>query len=321
MTFDSQQLQINSIHLSSIRLSTFICTAILLTVRLPYTHHHFAHSLVLPFHRQPDLRCLETMQRIAARTLRAHAPSATSTLRRWHATQVATTTIPAPPGNGPVARRLIALDENTIRPFIQTNAHVAPSATVIGSVTVNDKTAILDGATLRGDLGLLQIGAHCVVGEGATVIATGERANATGAVSAKDAVATGLPMTCDASVGDYSRVGAGAVLSSCELEGENDIGAGAVIKLNAVLGRGAQVAPRSVVEEDVQIPEAQLWAGNPAVFVRSLLKEEVAMHTKAITDSYAVTRRHMYEFLPVGTAFWEKERIARESNTEQKTTA
>lgn len=220
----------------------------------------------------------------------------------------------APPGGGPNARSLLALDENTIRPFVQPNAHVSPTATVIGSVVVNDKTAVLPGATLRGDLGLVSVGAHCVIGENASVVATGERAAAAGSVSPADAAASGLPMTADVDVGDLTRVGAGAVLHSCMLEGENDVGAGAVVGSRAVIGRGACVAARAVVAPGTTVPDAELWAGNPAKFVRGLSGPEVEEHSKTIMSRYAVLRRHASEFLPVGTAYWEKERIEKEKS-------
>ena len=212
----------------------------------------------------------------------------------------------APPGNGPNHRSVMALDANTIRPFIQPNAHIAPDATVLGSVTVNDRAAVMCGATLRGDLGLVEVGIYSVVGEGATLVASGEGAT----TSPRDALAAGLPLPPDTSVGDYCRVGAGAVLRSCTLEGENEVGDGAVIGSRVTVGRGARVAPRAVVPDDTTIGENEVWAGNPAVKVDTISPAVVEAHSKSMIEVYnTVTIPHAYEFLPTGTAYWEKEKL------------
>ncbi len=236
--------------------------------------------------------------RILARALR---PCAQFT-RRAH-------TAAAPPGAGPNHRSILALDGNTIRPFVQPNAHVAPSASVIGSVTVNDKTTVRGSAVVRGDLSLIEVGAHVVVGEGAVIGAGVVRDG----VSPRDSAATGLPMKAETSIGDYSFVGAGAVLRGCVLEGENFVGDGAVIGEGAVLGRGARVEHRAVVALGVHVPPAEVWAGNPACKVGSLSPVEVAEFRKEVEETYTITRNHMYEFLPVGTAYLEKEALAREA--------
>lgn len=216
-------------------------------------------------------------------------------------------TTPAPPGAGPNHRALTALDENTIRPFAQPNAFISPTAHVIGSVTVNDKAALRAGAVVRGDLALIAVGAHVVLGEGAVISAGVVRDG----VSPADAVATGLPMKAETNIGNYCSIGAGAVIRGAHLEGENFVGDGAVLGEGVRLGEGAQVAHRAFVPDGTQIPAAEEWAGNPAQKVRDIPAAEVQKFVLDVEASYGTTVKHMYEFLPVGTAYLEKEALAK----------
>lgn len=214
---------------------------------------------------------------------------------------------PAPPSAGPNHRSLLALDGNTIRPFVQNNAFVAPSASVIGSVAANDFSAVMYGSVVRGDLALIHLGAYSRVLDNSTLTA--------GAVdnqlSPADAVATGLTIEPELLVGDYCTVGPNATLSSCVLEGENVVGAGSVVSPGARIGRGSVVAANSMVPPDVEIPAGELWAGNPAQKVRDIDADEIAANKKATEECKETTHQHMYEFLPGnGMAYLEKEKLA-----------
>lgn len=213
---------------------------------------------------------------------------------------------PAPPGDGPNHRSVLALDADTIRPFVQPNAFVAPSASVIGSVTANDYAAIMYGAVVRGDLALIHIGAHSHVQENCTLTA----GSVDGELSPADAVATGLAITPELFVGDYSTVGPNSTLSSCVLEGSNVVGAGSVVNPGARLGRGAVLEPRSVVAPDTQIPAGEVWGGSPAGKVGELSPEEIAANRNAAESNDVTTQMHKYEFLPTGLVYLEKEKLA-----------
>lgn len=239
----------------------------------------------------------------------AHPRSLPTMLLRRAAPRLAralSSVAPAPPSTGPNHRAVLALDGDTIRPFVQNNAFVAPSASVIGSVTANDHAAVMYGAVVRGDLALIRIGAYARVLDNATLTA--------GAVddelSPADAVATGLTIAPELSVGDYSTVGPGATLSSCVLEGVNVVGPGAVVSPGVRVGEGAVVAANSMVPPDTEIPAGELWAGNPAQKVRDLDSLEIAANKAAAEACVTTTSDHMYEFLPGnGMGYLEKEKL------------
>jgi carbonic anhydrase/acetyltransferase-like protein (isoleucine patch superfamily) len=214
---------------------------------------------------------------------------------------------PVLPPDSPNHRTLLALDGNTIKPFVQPNAFVAPSASVIGSVVVNDHATVSYGAVVRGDLALIHVGAYAYVGENASLTA----GSVDGALSPADAVASGLAIAPDLFVGDYSSIGPNACLSSCVLEGRNRIGAGAVVGPGARVGRGSVVAPNSVVGPDVEIPASEVWSGNPAVKVGAVSDDEITEVESTAIDMSATSDEHAFEFLPVGFNYLEKEALSR----------
>lgn len=214
----------------------------------------------------------------------------------------------APPGDGPNHRSVMTLDGYTIRPFVQPNVFVAPSASVIGSVMINDSSFIMYGGVIRGDLALIHIGAFTVIGEN-SVITAGEVSDG---LSPSDAVAAGLPIEPELVVGDLCHVGACVNLQSCFLDGDNVVGHGCTIGKGSRMGRFAELLPRSFVGEGVQIPEGEVWGGCPAVKVGTLTSE---VKDKRRADGIKIgelTSAHAWEFLPGGSVYWEKEALEKE---------
>lgn len=215
---------------------------------------------------------------------------------------------PAPPSTSPNHRTLLALDGDTIRPYVQNNAFISPSASVIGSVVANDYSAVMPGAVVRGDLALIHLGAYARILDNSTLTAGA----VDGALSPADAVATGLAIAPELFVGDFSTVGPNAALTSCVLEGRNVVGAGAVVSAGVRIGVGSVVQAKSVVMPDVEIPAGEVWAGNPAVKVGELSPEEVKAYEYECIDCVTTQQAHAYEFLPTGLPYLEKEKLERE---------
>jgi len=102
-----------------------------------------------------------------------------------------------------------------------------------------------------------------------------------------EALASGFPATVV--VGDFVSIGAGAVLRSCTLADNVDVGAGSVVNEGCVIEENVKIEPGSVVLADTYIPSNEKWAGNPAVFVSKLTEDDV----KAIVNEakmYAIRR-------------------------------
>jgi carbonic anhydrase/acetyltransferase-like protein (isoleucine patch superfamily) len=106
-------------------------------------------------------------------------------------------------------------------------------------------------------------------------------------------------------------VGHGAVLNSCTIEDEALIGMGAIVMEGAVVERRAMLAAGAVVGPGKRVPAGQLWAGNPAQFVRDLTEDEQEGFKKQAESYSALAAEHASEFPEFGTAYLQAERLSK----------
>ncbi len=128
-------------------------------------------------------------------------------------------------------------------PRVADDAFVAPTATLIGDVVVEEGASVWFGAVLRGDFNRIVIGSGTSVQDN-SVIHTNE----------------GLPTTIGANV----TVGHLSLLEGCTIEDSAIIGMGSIVLNRARVGSGAMLAAGSVVVEDGEISGGVLAAGAPA---------------------------------------------------------
>ena len=169
---------------------------------------------------------------------------------------------------GPTAL-LIALDG--VAPDVDSEAWIAPGATLVGAVTVRADASIWFGAVLRGDGDTLEIGEESNIQDG-SVLHTDPR----------------FPLT----VGRAVSVGHGAVLHGCTVEDEVLVGMHATVLNGARIGRGSLVAAGAVVLEGTQVPPGSLVAGVPAKVRRPL--SEAERHSIRDNARIYVERRRQY---------------------------
>ncbi len=141
-----------------------------------------------------------------------------------------------------------------IRPVIDQNAFVHPTAVLIGDVIIGAGCYIGPVCSLRGDFGRL------VVQAGANVQDT--------------CVMHGFPGT-DTVVGENVSVGHGAVLHGCRIGRNVLVGMNAVLMDNATIGESAIIAACAFVKAGMEVPGGVLVAGVPAKIVRELSEQEV----------------------------------------------
>jgi len=139
-----------------------------------------------------------------------------------------------------------------VSPTIAASAYVAPSASIIGKVVLEDHS-VWFGATLRGDNELISIGAGSNVQDGAVLHTD-----------------PGLPLT----VGARVSVGHQAMLHGCTIGEGSLIGIQAVVLNAAVIGRGCLVGAGAVITERKVFADGTLILGAPAKVVRELTAEE-----------------------------------------------
>ena len=136
---------------------------------------------------------------------------------------------------------IIELEGKT--PQVAEDAFIAPTAVLIGNVTVAAGASIWFGAVLRGDNSSIVIGAGSNVQDNCVIHCADE-----------------LPTI----VGENVTVGHMAMLEGCTIGDGSLIGMGAIVLQRARVGAGSLVAAGAVVGEGVEIPDGVLAAGVPA---------------------------------------------------------
>ena len=84
---------------------------------------------------------------------------------------------------------------------------------------------------------------------------------------------SGFPAEVD--IGNYVTIGHGALLTSCVVKDFCLIGQGAIIQKGTIIESHCVIAAGSVVLSGTFIPTKQLWAGNPAKYIRDVTDEEM----------------------------------------------
>jgi carbonic anhydrase/acetyltransferase-like protein (isoleucine patch superfamily) len=127
-------------------------------------------------------------------------------------------------------------------PVVGQGTWIAPSAYIIGSVTIGCRCWVGPGAVIRGDFGAIDIGDDTAV-EDCVVIHTPSSLTVGKAVTIGHSA-----LVHGRSVGDYAVVGMHATLGD-----------------NTVVGSWSIVAEHSLVKKNQVVPEGKIYAGVPAV--------------------------------------------------------
>ena len=163
-----------------------------------------------------------------------------------------------------------------VTPKLGQSVFIAPTAAVIGDVEIGDGSSVWFGATVRGDVHYIRIGAGSNIQDGTVVH-----------------VSKGTHPT---HIGNKVLIGHACVIHGCTLQDGCFIGMdatildGVVVESEAMVGAGALVTPGKVVKT------GELWAGRPAKLMRLLTPEERA-------NFYVTTQRYSdlaLEYLAAG---------------------
>ena len=154
-------------------------------------------------------------------------------------------------------------------PSIDDAAFVAPTAVVVGAVTMGPRASIWYGAVARADAEVIEIGEGSNVQDGCTLHSD-----------------PGFPLV----VGRGVTVGHRVVLHGAHVEDEVLIGMGSVVMNGAHIGTGSIVAAGAVVTQGKVFPPRSVIAGIPAKVVREATDDDL-LHIRGNAASY-------YERLP-----------------------
>ena len=141
-------------------------------------------------------------------------------------------------------------------PAIGPDVFVAESAVLTGDVVVGAESSIWYGAVLRGDVGLIRIGARTNVQDLACIHTTQGQSTVV--------------------VGDEVTIGHGAIVHGAHVGHGTLIGMGSIVLDNAEIGDEVLIAAGCLVPPRMVVPDGSLVRGHPAKIVRPLSPEERA---------------------------------------------
>jgi carbonic anhydrase/acetyltransferase-like protein (isoleucine patch superfamily) len=149
-------------------------------------------------------------------------------------------------------------------PWIDDEAFVAPTAVVVGAVTMGPRSSIWYGAVARADHETIDIGEDSNIQDGCTLHSD-----------------PGFPLV----VGNGVTVGHRVVLHGAKIDDEVLVGMGSVVMNGAHIGSGSIVAAGAVVTQGKEFPPRSVIAGVPAKVVRQATEDD-QRHIRGNAESY-----------------------------------
>jgi phenylacetic acid degradation protein len=140
-------------------------------------------------------------------------------------------------------------------PVVDPSSFIHPQAVLIGDVIVGPRCYIGPGASLRGDLGRIVVGAGSNVQD--------------------NCVFHTFPAK-DVALEEDAHIGHSAVLHGCTVKRGALVGISAVLMDDVVVGEHSLVAAASFVRAGFVVPPRTLVMGAPAKVVRELTEAEIA---------------------------------------------
>lgn len=128
-------------------------------------------------------------------------------------------------------------------PEIDPTAYVHPDAVVIGHVTLGPHASVWPSAVLRGDYGVITVGARTSIQDGTIIHATATKAT---------------------TVGSDCVIGHNAHLEGCTIEDKSLVGSGSIVLHDAVVHSGALVGAGALVPNGMDVPSFAMALGVPA---------------------------------------------------------
>jgi len=150
------------------------------------------------------------------------------------------------------------------KPRIDDEAFVAPTAVVVGAVTMGPHSSIWYGAVARADADQIEIGEGSNVQDGCTLHSD-----------------EGFPLL----IGKGVTVGHRVVLHGARVDDDVLVGMGSIVMNGAHIGSGSIVAAGAVVTPGTVVPPNSVVGGIPAKVLRAATDDDMA-HIRGNAASY-----------------------------------
>jgi carbonic anhydrase/acetyltransferase-like protein (isoleucine patch superfamily) len=150
------------------------------------------------------------------------------------------------------------------KPSIATSAFIAPSADIIGDVTIGENSSIWFQCMLRGDVNYIRIGDNVNIQDMSMIHVARDQ----------------FPVT----IGNNVSLGHRVTLHGCTLKDFSFVGMCATVMDDVEIGEYSFVAAGSLVTPGKKIPPGVLIMGSPAKIVRDINEKEREIITRTATN-------------------------------------
>ncbi|MCL4637349.1 MULTISPECIES: gamma carbonic anhydrase family protein [Olivibacter] len=139
-------------------------------------------------------------------------------------------------------------------PSIGVDTFIAENATIVGNVTIGNHCSVWFNAVIRGDVNYIRIGDYSNIQDGVVI--------------------HGTYLKNGTDIGSYVNVGHNAIVHGCTLRDHCLVGMGAIVMDKAVIEEYVIVAAGAVVLENMVCESGFLYAGVPAKKIKPLTAEQ-----------------------------------------------
>jgi carbonic anhydrase/acetyltransferase-like protein (isoleucine patch superfamily) len=157
------------------------------------------------------------------------------------------------------------LTYNGITPKIHSSNFIANNAIISGDVDIAPNCGIWFGTVIRGDVAKINIGKYTNIQDNCTV--HGTRANHVQNKTGDNGGPT--------NIGEYVTIGHNTIIHACTIKDYAFVGMGCVVMDQAIISDNSMLAAGAVLTPGKIIKSGEIWAGNPARYLRDLTKEEI----------------------------------------------
>ena len=162
------------------------------------------------------------------------------------------------------------------RPKIDTSVFVAPTAAVVGDVTIGRDSSIWFSTVVRGDFQPITIGRSVNIQDNTTIHVMGD---------------------CPLKIGNFVTIGHNALIHSRVIGDGTLIGMGAILLGYTEIGENCIIGAGTLLTQHKKIPANSIVYGNPAKIIRALRDDEIeALHASCVAHA-ELAKRYKAELL------------------------
>ena len=165
-----------------------------------------------------------------------------------------------------------------LAPQIHAEAWLDPTCLVIGDVHIGARSSVWPGTVIRGDVNSIRIGTETNIQDGSVLHTSHD--------------GPFMPGGAALVIGDRVTVGHKAILHGCEIGDDCLVGMGAIVMDRSVVESGVIVGAGALVPPGKRLQSGYLYTGAPARQARPLTEREKAYFAYSADHYVRLAQRH-----------------------------